>query len=121
MINLHIKALPPKERLGGYCTSTCPFRPLLFSFLNKIRTLEEAYWNLTNFDYERIVGMTGCQRPCIYHQYKFIGERQPVSFLTNNFVFSLWSVVSAIYIGSVFQKPIYQIIGNSVDINIRVT
>ena len=38
------------------------------------RIWEEAYWNLTFFDYESIVSKTGCRRPCKYHQYKFIGD-----------------------------------------------
>ena len=38
------------------------------------RIWEEAYWNLTFYDYESIVSKTGCRRPCTYYQYKFIGD-----------------------------------------------
>ena len=38
------------------------------------RAWEEAYWNLTFYDYESIVSKTECRRPCTYHQYKFIGD-----------------------------------------------
>ena len=72
-------------------------RDFLRSFLSILcRTLEEAYWNLTYFDYEGVFESTGCQRPCIYLQYKFIGEKQRTSYISEHFVFSLWSVHSSV-------------------------
>ena len=36
--------------------------------------------------------MTGCQRPCNYLEYSFIGEKQQTAFVSDNYVFSLWAV-----------------------------
>lgn len=40
--------------------------------------------------------MTGCHRPCIYHQYKFIGERERTLSSPEHFVFSLWAIGSSV-------------------------
>ena len=40
--------------------------------------------------------MTGCHRPCIYHQYKFIGERERTLSSPEHFVFSLWAIDSSV-------------------------
>ena len=36
--------------------------------------------------------MTGCQRPCKYLEYSFIGEKQQTAFVSDDYVFSLWAV-----------------------------
>ena len=36
--------------------------------------------------------MTGCQRPCNYLEYSFIGEKQQTAFVSDDYVFSLWAV-----------------------------
>ena len=46
--------------------------------------------------------MTGCQRPCSYLEYSFIGEKQQTAFASENYIFSLWAV-SADTVGMVLS------------------
>ena len=38
--------------------------------------------------------MTGCKKPCIYKQYKFIGQQTALTAKFNYFVLALWSVTN---------------------------
>ena len=36
--------------------------------------------------------MTGCGKPCVYSQYRFVGDMIATSTVSDKFIFSMWSV-----------------------------
>ena len=41
---------------------------------------------------EGVFRLTGCQKPCFYKKYKFVGDKVTTSFPSEHFTFSLWAV-----------------------------
>ena len=52
---------------------------------------ETLYAELADYEPKRVFDKTGCQRPCTYRRYEFIGQPQLAGFETNDFLFSLFS------------------------------
>ena len=36
--------------------------------------------------------MTGCGKPCVYNQYRFVGDMMPTSTVSDKFIFAMWTV-----------------------------
>ena len=54
--------------------------------------LEELYNRLETSTLEKINLMTGCLKPCNYKKYTLLGNKQPSSFVSDNFYIALLGV-----------------------------
>ena len=62
---------------------------------------------MDNSEAAEIFKLSGCRKPCTYHRYSFVGEKQTSSFLSNHFLISLWAVSNSTWVES--EQLIYPI------------
>ena len=39
-----------------------------------------------------ILSVTGCGKPCVYNQYRFVGDMMPTGTVSEKFIFGMWTV-----------------------------
>ena len=59
------------------------------SKMDQYRKYEELYIIVYENGLDHIVRLTGCQKPCHYKKYSFVGIKQATAFVSKNFIFSL--------------------------------
>ena len=52
------------------------------------------FGNLGIAESEEVTNVTGCQKPCHFKKYIFLGDPSPSSFKSEHYIFSLWAVSS---------------------------
>ena len=79
--------------LTNFISVVCAFK-VVSSLLSREYNL--IFGNLGIEESEEITNVTGCQKPCHFKKYIFLGDRTPSSFKSEHFIFSLWAVSSKI-------------------------
>ena len=52
---------------------------------------DKYYSSFQDAEFESIMNLVGCKKPCFYRKYSFFGQKRNTNFQTDSFIFSFYS------------------------------